>query len=470
MQASRIISKMKTMNDYCRERFGKKLYKLSLDGGFTCPNRDGTKGTGGCIFCSSSGSGDFAEPGDNINIQIERAKKRVAHKNRDGGYIAYFQSFTSTYAPAERLEKIFFDAINHPDIDVLSVATRPDCLPDDVTELLERLNKIKPVWVELGLQTSKKESISYIGRCYENEEYVSAVKRLHEKGIYVITHIILGLPEESVCDMKNTLLFALENKTDGIKLQLLHILKDSRLYANYLKGEVTALSKAEYLEILLELLPLIPENVAVHRLTGDGNKNTLVSPLWSSDKKAVLNSINRVKRLTEKHKGYAFRKIKKEEIPVMFSMILSRMKWMDEVGIDQWNNTYYDEVYPIEYYENHRINGEVFVLEEIVSGEIVAAAVLKSEDDRWEEVSNYKEKNAFYLHNFCSRLDKKGTGSIFLELAEEYAKIQEKEVFRLDSATDNNVLEAYYEKRGYIPKGYCIDGLYKGTLREKNIR
>ncbi|MBO5396532.1 MAG: TIGR01212 family radical SAM protein [Clostridia bacterium] len=461
---------MKTMNDYCREKFGKKLYKLSLDGGFTCPNRDGTKGTGGCIFCSSSGSGDFAESGNDINIQIEKAKKRVSAKNKDGGYIAYFQSFTSTYAPIEKLRKLFTDAVNHPDIDVLSVATRPDCLSDDTVRLLGELNKIKPVWVELGLQTSKKESISYIGRCYDNEVYSDAVKRLHKEGIYVITHIILGLPGETAEDMKNTLLFAVDSKTDGVKLQLLHVLSDSRLYSDYQKGSFETLTKAEYLEILMSLIPLLPDEVAVHRLTGDGNKNTLVSPLWSADKKAVLNSVNRIVGLTEKHKGYVFEKIKKEEIPLMFSIILSRMKWMDEVGIDQWNNTFYDEVYPVSYYEEHRRAGEVFVLREISTGEIVSAAVLKSEDDRWEHIADYSTKSAFYLHNFCSRIDKKGTGKIFLDFAEEYARICEKDVFRLDSAEDNAVLEAYYESRGYIPKGFCIDGLYKGILREKEIK
>ena len=460
---------MKTMNDYCREKFGKKLYKLSLDGGFTCPNRDGTKGTGGCIFCSASGSGDFAESGNDISVQLENAKKRVSSKNKDGGYIAYFQSFTSTYAPTERLRRIFTDAVMHPDVDVLSVATRPDCLPDETVRLLGELNKIKPVWVELGLQTSKKESISYIGRCYENEEYEDAVKRLHDVGIYVITHIILGLPLETAEDMKSTLLFALDSGTDGVKLQLLHVLADSRLISEYEKGVFQTLSKAQYLEILMSLIPLIPDEVAVHRLTGDGNKKTLVSPLWSADKKAVLNSVSRIVRLTERHRGYVFRRIREDEIPVMFSIILSRMRWMDEVGIDQWNNTFYDEVYPVSYYEEHRRAGEVFVLEEISTGEIVSAAVLKSEDDRWEHIEDYHTKKAFYLHNFCSRLDKKGTGKIFLDFAEEYARICEKDVFRLDSADDNKVLEAYYESRGYIPKGCCVDGLYKGILREKEI-
>ncbi len=283
---------MKTMNDYCREAFGKKLYKLSLDGGFTCPNRDGTKGTGGCIFCSSMGSGDFSEGGNDISSQIERAKKRVEHKNKNGGYIAYFQSFTSTYAPADKLRKLFYSAVNHPDIDVLSVATRPDCLPESTVELLGEINKIKPVWVELGLQTVKEESVRYIRRGYPNEEYTDVVKRLHEKGIYVITHIIIGLPGESTEDIRGTLQFVIDNKSDGVKLQLLHVLKDSDLYNEYVNGKVRTLTKEEYLNILGELLPMIPENMAVHRLTGDGNKKTLVSPLWSADKKDVLNSIN----------------------------------------------------------------------------------------------------------------------------------------------------------------------------------
>ena len=280
------------MNDYCREAFGKKLYKLSLDGGFTCPNRDGTKGTGGCIFCSSMGSGDFSEGGKDISSQIERAKKRVEHKNKNGGYIAYFQSFTSTYAPEDKLRKLFYSAVNHPDIDVLSVATRPDCLPESTVELLGEINKIKPVWVELGLQTVKEESVRYIRRGYPNEEYTDAVKRLHEKGIYVISHIIIGLPGESTEDIRGTLQFVIDNKSDGVKLQLLHVLKDSDLYNEYVNGKVRTLTKEEYLNILGELLPMIPENMAVHRLTGDGNKKTLVSPLWSADKKDVLNSIN----------------------------------------------------------------------------------------------------------------------------------------------------------------------------------
>lgn len=288
--------KIYTMNDYCRENFGKKLYKLSLDGGFTCPTRDGTKGTDGCIFCSKSGSGDFAEKGNNIHEQIEKAKLRIAAKNKNGGYIAYFQSFTSTYAPVEYLSKLFREVINREDIDVLSIATRPDCVGKEVLDLLGELNKIKPVWVELGLQTSKKESIEFIRRRFDNSEYEAAVKELHKRGIYVITHMIIGLQNESLDDMKNTVSYIVQNKSDGIKLQLLHILTDSDLYKNWKNGEIKTLSLEEYIKILSELLPLIPQSTAIHRLTGDGNKKTLAAPLWSANKKAVLNEINKLLR------------------------------------------------------------------------------------------------------------------------------------------------------------------------------
>lgn len=283
-----------SMNDYCRETFGKKLYKLSLDGGFTCPNRDGTKGTGGCIFCSAAGSGDFAEGGNDIEEQIERAKARVSAKNKNGGYIAYFQSFTNTYADVNTLEKLFRGVIEREDIDVLSVATRPDCLEDEKIKLLSELNKIKPVWVELGLQTIKETSVKYIRRGYDNNIYDEAVKKLKDNNIYVITHMIIGLPGEDINDMKNTLEHIIKAGSDGVKLQLLHILKDADIYEDYKAGIFSALTKDEYLNILSELVPMIPEKMAVHRLTGDGDKRTLVAPLWSANKKDVINSIGKL--------------------------------------------------------------------------------------------------------------------------------------------------------------------------------
>lgn len=280
-----------SVNDYCRETFGKKLYKLSLDGGFTCPTRDGTLDTRGCVFCSAAGSGDFAEKGNDIDRQIEAAKKRVAAKNKNGGYIAYFQSFTNTYAPVDVLRARFTPAVNRADIDVLSVATRPDCLEQPKIELLKELGAVKPVWVELGLQTVKPESVAYIRRGYENEVYADAVARLTAAGIYVVTHIILGLPGETPQDMENTLRFALAAGTNGVKLQLLHVLAGTDLAADYLAGKYSAMTLEEYLNVLSRLLPLLPQGVAVHRLTGDGSKKDLLAPLWSADKKRVLNEI-----------------------------------------------------------------------------------------------------------------------------------------------------------------------------------
>lgn len=282
---------MLTMNEYCRKTYGKKLYKLALDGGFTCPNRDGTLGTRGCIFCSRGGSGDFAESGDDIDEQIERAKKRVEAKNKNGGYIAYFQSFSNTYAPTDVLRRKFFPVAERDDIDVISIATRPDCLTDETVQMLRELNRIKPVWVELGFQTSKKESVEFIRRGYENEVFRSAVQRLVSSGIYVISHMIIGLPGETPDDMKNTLQYMLESGANGVKLQLLHVLTDSDLFEHWKRHEFETLTLEEYLDILALLVPLIPGDVAVHRLTGDGSKRTLAAPLWSADKKAVLNAV-----------------------------------------------------------------------------------------------------------------------------------------------------------------------------------
>ena len=280
-----------SMNDYCRETFGKKLYKLSLDGGFTCPVRDGTLDTRGCVFCSAAGAGEFTGRGKTLGAQIEDAKKRVAAKHKGGGYIAYFQSFTNTYAPPEKLRALYLPVVSRPDIDVLSVATRPDCLGPETLAVLRELSAVKPVWVELGLQTVKPESVLYIRRGYENETYTAAVRALKAAGIYVITHIILGLPGETGTDMAATLRFALDAGTDGVKLQLLHVLEGTDLAADWRAGKFETLSLEEYIRILGRLLPMLPPGVAVHRLTGDGSKKDLLAPLWSADKKRVLNAI-----------------------------------------------------------------------------------------------------------------------------------------------------------------------------------
>lgn len=286
-----------SLNEYCRSRFGHKLYKLSLDGGMSCPNRDGKIGTGGCIFCSADGSGDFAEKHcEDIFTQIEKAKSRVEHKNKGGKYIAYFQSYTNTYASVDYLEKIFSKAINHPDVEVLSIATRPDCVGDEVVKLLSQLNSVKPVWVELGFQTSDEDTAGYIRRGYENHVFASAVKRLNDAGIKTVAHVIIGLPHEDISQMENTVRFVCDCGIWGIKLHLLHVLSGTDLAKDYLDGCFTCMEKNEYLEIICRMLQIIPENVVIHRLTGDGDKKKLIAPMWSANKKDVLNSLNAMLR------------------------------------------------------------------------------------------------------------------------------------------------------------------------------
>lgn len=285
--------KYTTLNNYLKERFSEKVYKIALNGGFTCPNRDGKIGTRGCIFCSKGGSGDFAESPDlTITEQIENGKKRLEKKIKNGKYIAYFQAFTNTYAPVERLRKIYEEAINHPDIVALSIGTRPDCLGDDVLALLDELNTIKPIFVELGLQTINEDTAKYIRRGYTLEVYDKAVANLHKIGINVVTHIILGLPNENKEDMLNSVKYACK-VSDGIKLQLLHILKGTDLAKDYEQGKFEVLTLEQYTEIIKKCVQIIPENVVIHRLTGDGAKKDLIAPLWSADKKTVLNTINR---------------------------------------------------------------------------------------------------------------------------------------------------------------------------------
>lgn len=282
-----------SLNNYLRNKFGKKVYKISIDGGFTCPNRDGKISTGGCIFCSAKGSGDFATSKSlSITQQIEQGKERVRSKTKDNSFIAYFQAFTNTYAPIDVLESKFTEAINHKDIVALSVATRPDCVYDNVLKLLEKLNKIKPVWVELGLQTIKESSVDYIRRGYENSVYVDTATKLRNIGIEVITHIILGLPNENKLDMLRSVDFACKY-SDGVKLQLLHILKGTDLLKDYENSKFNALTMEQYIDILCDAVSIIPKNVIIHRLTGDGDKKILVAPLWSGNKKVVLNTINK---------------------------------------------------------------------------------------------------------------------------------------------------------------------------------
>lgn len=281
-----------SLNEYLQQCFGQKVYKLALDIGCTCPNRDGTLDTRGCIFCHN-GSSHFAEMGIDINTQIENAKNRVKSKTKSNKYIAYFQSFTNTYGDINYLKKVFTTAIMRDDIVALSIGTRPDCLPSEILNMLENLNKIKPVWVELGLQTTNEKSIKYIRRCYPNSVYKNAVKELQNRGITVVTHIIIGLPNESKEDVFNTVNFAVGCGTNGVKLQLLHILKDTDLYEDYKQGKVEILSLPNYIDILFGCIERIPKKVVIHRITGDAPKKYLVEPQWSADKKKVLNTINK---------------------------------------------------------------------------------------------------------------------------------------------------------------------------------
>ena len=284
---------MKTLSQHYKETFGCKVYKLSLDGGFTCPNRDGTLGTGGCIFCT--GSGEFAEGGpDPIPVQLERAKSRVRDKNKNGKYMAYFQAFTNTYAPVEQLRRLYYAAIAPEEIVGLSIGTRPDCLGEEVVALLGEINAIKPVSVELGLQTIHETTARYLRRGYEGPVYYDAVRRLKAAGIDVVTHIILGLPGETEEMMLETTRAAVAAGTDGVKFHLLHVLRGTDLAGDYGEGKFSCLTLEEYGELLKKCVDLLPDSIVVHRITGDGAKKDLIAPLWSADKKRVLNYLHKV--------------------------------------------------------------------------------------------------------------------------------------------------------------------------------
>ena len=284
-----------SLNRYLRETFGEKVYKLALDGGMTCPNRDGSLGTGGCIFCSAGGSGDFAEGRcASVAEQIEKARARVRKKTDAAKFIAYFQSYTNTYAPVEYLETLFSEAMAQECVVALSIGTRPDCLPDEVIDLLSRLNRIKPVWVELGLQTIHEETARYIRRGYPLPVYEDAVARLRAAGITVITHVILGLPGDSREMMLATIDYlGGKHRPDGVKLQLLHVLEGTDLATDCRAGKFACMEMAEYFDLLCDCLERLPADMVIHRLTGDGPKRTLLAPLWTADKKRVLNELNR---------------------------------------------------------------------------------------------------------------------------------------------------------------------------------
>ena len=279
-----------TLNEHMHHRFGRKIYKLSLSSGCTCPNRDGTLGERGCIFCD--GAGAFAEAGG-ISAQLAAAKRRVEAKvGADAGYIAYFQSFTNTYAPAEQLRSVFLEAVEPEDVVALSVATRPDCLPPDILELLAELCQFKPVWVELGLQTIHPDTARWMRRGYDLPVFECAVRQLKDIGAEVIVHQILGLPEESVADMAATARYIGQCGADGIKLHLLHVLRGTDLEHEWRTGRVMPMELDEYITALEACIRQLPREMVIHRMTGDGAKRDLLAPLWSGDKKRVLNAIN----------------------------------------------------------------------------------------------------------------------------------------------------------------------------------
>ena len=292
------------LNDFLKEKFNEKIYKVSLDGGFTCPNRDGKVSRGGCIFCSENGSGDFtATKLKSIHAQIEEQIDLVSKKYKGDKYIAYFQNFTNTYAEVSYLRKIYEEALSHEKIVGLAIATRPDCLEDDVLELLAELNKKTFLWVELGLQTLNDDVAKYFNRAYETEIYKEASKKLNRLNIKFVTHIIIGLPKEENDDYLKTAIFAQNCGTWGIKLHLMYVVKNTPLEKLYLNGALKVNTKEEYVEKVVNVLENISSEIVVHRLTGDGDRETLVAPLWSIKKIDVLNSIHKELKRRNTYQG-----------------------------------------------------------------------------------------------------------------------------------------------------------------------
>ncbi len=290
------------INEYLQNSYGEKVYKLALDAGMTCPNRDGTKGVGGCIFCSGGGSGDFTfgdkEPysynAQDIHDQIELAKSLISQKSDCHKFIAYFQAFSNTYAPIEYLREVFLAAANHPDIVIVSIATRCDCISWEVIELLSEMNRIKPVWVEMGLQSVHPQTLEFINCKYTYEEFEDSVRRISAVGIDVIAHLILGLPGEDHRTMEESVDKVCALPIKGIKLQLLHVLRGTRLEQMYINDPFHIMSMEEYCKLVVSLIRRIPEEIVIHRVTGDGPRKLLIEPKWSTDKKRVLNTINKM--------------------------------------------------------------------------------------------------------------------------------------------------------------------------------
>lgn len=296
-----------SFNSYLKQTFGEKVYKISLNGGFTCPNRDGTLGTRGCIFCSEGGSGDFA-PDAVLPIveQIEEGIRMIRQKTDASKYIAYFQAFTNTYAPYEKLHSLFYDAILRQEIVGLAVGTRPDCLPPDVLKLLDELNQIKPVFVELGLQTIHEKTAQFIRRGYPLSCFEQAVKALHDLGINVVVHLILGLPGETEEMMLESVRYLNQLPVNGVKFSLLHVLKHTDLGALYEKHPFPVYELDDYVDFVIRCIEELREDIVIHRLTGDGPKDLLIAPRWTLNKRKVLNEIARRMKETDSRQGKRF--------------------------------------------------------------------------------------------------------------------------------------------------------------------
>jgi radical SAM protein (TIGR01212 family) len=295
-----------SLNYFLRNKFGTKVFKISLDAGFTCPNRDGTISRGGCIFCSARGSGDFAGCGSNLKEQFYQVKGVMNKKWREGKYIAYFQAYTNTYAPVEKLKEKYCSVLNLEGVVGIAIATRPDCLPDEVLDLLEELSRKTYVWVELGLQTIHEDTAKLINRGYDLDTYVSAVRKLKERHIDVVTHVILGLPGEDKERMLQTVDLVANTGTMGIKLHLLHLMKDTRLVGLYEQGKLSFLGMEEYIDLIEECIQRLPEDMVIHRLTGDSPRSTLIGPMWSLKKWEVLDEIDKRLENTDGYQGKKF--------------------------------------------------------------------------------------------------------------------------------------------------------------------
>ena len=297
-----------TLNHFLREKFGEKVFKISLDGGFSCPNRDGKVGRGGCVFCSARGSGDFAGDRDfSISKQFDDVKTMMAHKWKSGKYIAYFQAYTNTYAPVEELRRKYNEAIEKEGVVALAIATRPDCLDEDVLDLLEEMNKKLYVWVELGLQTSNDETAKIINRGYMLETFDEAMSNLKKRNIDTVVHAIFGLPGETKEDMINTIDYIAHSGAMGIKIHLLHLMKNTALVKEYEMGNLEFLSQEDYIDLITKSVSMLPEEMIVHRLTGDAPRNELIGPMWSLKKWEVLNAIDKAFEDNDIWQGKNFR-------------------------------------------------------------------------------------------------------------------------------------------------------------------